>query len=334
MIIVTGGTGFLGAHLLGLLVSQGSRVRAVRRSPASMEACLKILNLYVDDDTQKNLIEWVDCDVLDATGILELVKEGDDVYHCAAVISFSKRQRNKMYKVNISGTANIVNACLEKKARKLCHVSSIGSLGDASEGIPVDEQTPRSAAVKHSGYGWTKYMGELEVFRGIAEGLNAVIVNPSVITGPCGSNQGIEPLVKLVQKGMKYFPNGSNAWIDARDVAAAMVYLMKSDITAERFIVSAENLSYQHIMTLIATALNVNVPTKRASHSLMNAARVVLQLKTVFTGKTNPLTKEMLRISTSVSSYDTTKFANLKAFTFIPIKQSIIDTVFSKALTK
>jgi len=228
MIVVTGGTGFLGAHLLGLLLKQGQPVKALRRATSVLTPCYAIIDLYVPTSVRDQLLEWYECDLLDTHGLAEIIGSGDEVYHCAAEVGFDAGQQNQMNRVNVTGTANIVNICLEKGAKKLCHVSSIGALGDGPTGTLVNEDTPRGRHRKSAGYSYSKYLAELEVFRGIAEGLDAVILNPSVILGPGGEAQGIGKLVSMVKKGLRFYPVGSNAWVDVRDVAQCMLALRTS----------------------------------------------------------------------------------------------------------
>jgi dihydroflavonol-4-reductase len=326
MIVVTGGSGFLGAHLTGRLLSSGQQVLALHREGTSLDSCQKILDLYLSRDAQEKLLSWKACDILDPIGLVEIINSGDVVYHCAAEVSFSAKKHPLMRNVNVRGTANVVNTCLENGIRKLCYVSSIGALGDVLPGSFVNEDTPRSLRIKHAGYGWTKYLGELEVFRGVAEGLNAVVVNPSVITGPGNSHQGIGKLIGMAKTGLDYYPPGANAFVDVRDVAEAMVQLMASDVCGERFIISAENLSYNVLLDYIAEALGVGAPQKLAGRNLLNLGRMYGSIREKFNGLPNPLSKDMVRISTAMSAYDNGKFKRATGFEYRSIRQSIKDS--------
>lgn len=327
MIVVTGGTGFLGAHLLGLLLLQGKPVKALRRATSLLTQCYRIIDLYVPASVREQLVEWYECDLLDTQGLAEVIESGDEVYHCAAEVGFEAGQHNQMNRVNVSGTANIVNTCIDKGAKKLCHVSSIGALGDGPAGTLVNEDTPRGMHRKSAGYSYSKYLAELEVFRGIAEGLDAVILNPSVILGPGGEAQGIGKLVSMVKKGLRFYPGGSNAWVDVRDVAQCMVMLMASQASGERFIISAENLSYQKILEYIALETKANAPGIKAGRRLLEMARLYMVLKGIVGLGKSSLSKDVVRISSSDFSCDASKFHQSHHHTFLTIRASIHETV-------
>lgn len=327
MIVVTGGTGFLGAHLICKLLQSGMDVKALKRESSSTDRFEQIFKYYFPGNKQKkDYLQWGDCDVTDIVGLHHNIEEDDCVYHCAAEVHFKPGNDKQQFLVNVLGTANVVDVCLEKKARKLVHVSSIGSLGDSIGGHTVDEDTVRKKSVKQSSYSKSKYLGELEVFRGIAEGLNAVIVNPSVIIGPGEAGNGFSTLISMVRKGLGYYPQGANAWVDVRDVADAMILLMKAEIEGERFIISAENRSYQYILEQIAEILGVKPPIKKASYNLLKLAGFAGNIKEKFTRKPNPLTPDLIRISSSVSAYNPSKFVNATGFRYIPVIQSLKET--------
>jgi len=327
MIVVTGGTGFLGAHLICKLMQSGVDVKALKRESSSTDRFEQIFRYYFPGMALNNAsLQWVDCDVTDIIGLHDNIGEDDCVYHCAAEVHFRPGNEKQQFQVNVLGTANMVDVCLEKKVRKLVHVSSIGSLGDSVGGYPVDEDTVRKKSVKQSSYSKSKYLGELEVFRGIAEGLNAVIVNPSVIIGPGEAGNGFSTLIGMVQKGLRYYPQGANAWVDVRDVAEAMILLMQAEIEGERFIVSAENRSYQYILEQIAEILGVKPPVKKASYNLLKLAGLAGKIKETFTRKPNPLTPDLIRISSSVTAYNPSKLIGATGFRYIPVIQSLKET--------
>jgi len=217
---VTGGTGFVGAYLLRYLVQEGVRVRALRRADSPMDLVAEIADK----------VEWVEGDILDVP-FLETAMEGvDNVYHCAATVSFDPRDREHMMKVNIEGTANIVNICLSLNIRRLLHVSSIAALGREADTPHVNEAAKWSDSPLNSNYAISKFKAECEVWRGMAEGLDVVVVNPSVIVGSGYWEKGSSALFKTIGKGMKYYPAGGTGFVDVRDVARASIGLMNSDI--------------------------------------------------------------------------------------------------------
>ena len=190
MIVVTGGTGLVGAHLLYDLCKKHEHVRALKRQNSDLKQVKKTFFYYSHD--AENLfqkIEWVNADVTDYFSLEDAFKDAKQVYHVAAMVSFHEKDNRKMMEINVKGTANVVNAALHHKIEKLCYVSSIAALGRPDANELATEETPWKDSDKSTAYSISKYKAELEVWRGIEEGLNAVIVNPSVILGPAKFSQ-------------------------------------------------------------------------------------------------------------------------------------------------
>ena len=185
MILVTGSTGLVGTHLLLELLKKHDRIRATHRASSNLQAVYDTFALYVDDPgTYYDKIEWTEADVTDFDTLIQALDGVDYVYHTAAFISFDPRERFTMIQSNVGGTANLVNACLERKVKKLCYVSSTAALGNAPAGEQITEDKIWSYSKNRSAYSVSKYQSEMEIWRGMAEGLQAVIVNPSIIIGP------------------------------------------------------------------------------------------------------------------------------------------------------
>ena len=233
MILVTGATGFLGTELILQLTAQNLKVRALKRSKS------KISDLLNNNDK----IEWFVADINEPEILAEAFEGVTQVYHCAAFISFNPKDKPKLLNINIEGTANIVNLCLQYGTR-LVHVSSVAALGDAKKDNLITEKDFWEYDANVHAYAISKYEGEMEVWRGIAEGLNAVIVNPSVIIGKNAGFEGSGAIFKLVKDGLKFYTDGATGIVDVEDVAKCMILLMNSKITAERFILSADNLHF------------------------------------------------------------------------------------------
>ncbi len=182
MIVVTGGTGLVGSHLLYELVLKGERIKALKRNSSNTGNTLRTFHYYSKDaDKLFSLIDWVEGDILDLVSLEEAFEGASMVYHTAAFVSFVPSRKKKILNNNIQGTANVVNACLTKKVGKLCHVSSVSALGHAIDGLQTDEEMIWSPSKHRSYYSVSKFHSEMEVWRGIEEGLNSVIVNPSFI---------------------------------------------------------------------------------------------------------------------------------------------------------
>lgn len=272
MVLVTGATGLVGAHLLLHLTQNETTIRAIYRNPKNIEKTKSLFHLYDKSNLFAN-IEWIQADILDIPTLEIAFQNIDYVYHCAACISFNPNDENQLRNVNIQGTANIVNFCIDKKVQKLCHVSSIAALGDVAphEKI-ITETTEWNPEKLHSDYAISKYGAEMEVWRGQQEGLQVVIVNPGVIFGAGFWNQGSGAFFTSVQKGFPFYTTGTSGYVSVTDVVKIMQQLMKSDIKGERFILISENKSYKEIIYTIADKINAKKPTIEAKPWLLNIA--------------------------------------------------------------
>ncbi|MCX6242373.1 MAG: NAD-dependent epimerase/dehydratase family protein [Bacteroidetes bacterium] len=324
MILVTGGTGLLGSHLLFDLVSTGHPVRAIKRKTSNIEMVRKVFSYYSDKaDEFFGKIEWVEADIMDFVAISEVLEGIDIVYHAGAVVSFYPKDHEAMLKVNIEGTANLVNLCIDRNITKFCYVSSVAVLGRALNDGVSDETTWWQPSKKNSVYGQSKYGAEREVWRGIEEGLNAYIVNPSVILGPGFWGGGNSGLFSLVWKGLKYYTRGINGFVDVRDISKAMIRLMESDISRERFILSAENCSYQRLFEYMAKYLGKPAPSINVPNSMTGIAWRVEALRSFLMRTLPEVTKEMATTTTMVYTYSNEKIRKAIGFEFTPLEQSI-----------
>ncbi len=326
MILVTGGTGFLGSHLIFSLLQAGKKVRAIKRKSASFDIISRVFDFYRKDfQSVGDTIEWVEADVTDVYSLEEALEGVMDVYHAAAIVSFQPGDEKRMEVVNVKGTANLVNACINKNIRKLCHVSSIAAIGRADNNEVIDENVVWKASRRNSNYAISKYGAEREVWRGIEEGLNAVIINPSIILGPGEINSGSTRLIATVEKGLKFYTPGINGFVDVRDVVNAMVQLMGSDITGKRFIVSAENLAYKDLFGFIADSLEKLPPRYEAGKWMSELYWRVEKARSFITGKNPLVTRETARTANNFYLYSGEKLASIINFQYTPICESIAD---------
>ena len=260
MILVTGGTGLVGAHLLLHLVENEERIRAIYRNPKNIEKTKKLFGIR-QKEALWDRIEWVEADIIDIPALELAFHNINLVYHCAALISFDPKDENKLRKTNIEGTANIVNLCLGHEVQKLCYVSSIAALGNLAQNETViSETTDWNPEAFHSDYSITKYGAELEVWRAYQEGLPVVIVNPGIILGSTIWEEGSGAIIQSVKKGLPFFTYGQTGYIGVQDVVRIMQLLMESSITGERFCLVAEHLTYKNVLEIIAQKTNSKVP--------------------------------------------------------------------------
>lgn len=326
MILVTGATGLLGSHLLFELVNSGKDVRALRRRPGREEKVRKVFGYYSGQpDELISRIDWFDGDLMDF-GAMESALEGiTEVYHAGAVVSFYPKDHKTMLKVNVEGTANLVNLSIAKGVGKFCYVSSVSTLGRAEHDGLSDEETHWVPSRKNSVYSQSKYGAEREIWRGMEEGLNAVILMPSVIVGP-GYWDGNSGLVRLVHQGLKYATMGVNGYVDVRDVVKSMILLMENNCFGERFISSSENLSYLELFTLMAKHLNKPAPTIIVPPYLSGIAWRAEALRSALTGSKPEITREMAITSSQVYTYSNQKIKDRLHVEFRSMDDSIRET--------
>jgi nucleoside-diphosphate-sugar epimerase len=327
MILVTGSTGLIGSHLLLELAKKNDHIRATHRTSSNLQAVYNTFALYVDDpQAYYDKIEWVEADVADYDALIHALKGVDHVYHTAAFVSFDPGDRHDMRQINVEGTANLVNACLERKVEKLCYVSSTAALGNAPPGELITEDMIWTNSKNSSFYSVSKYQSEMEVWRGMAEGLKAVIVNPSIVIGPGDWERSSSYLFSAVWKGMKFYTEGITGYVDIRDVVNAMILLMAGDFSSERYTVSAENLSYRQVLEAIAHSLGKRPPRIHATPLMIAIAWRLNWLSSKINGNKRRITRDTVRSSKRKALFSNEKIIQAIGMDFLPVKQSINDT--------
>ncbi len=325
-ILVTGATGLVGAHLIYHLTSQGLQVRALKRENSSLELAQKVFRYYAPfSEEQWNRVSWMDGDLLDISSLQDAFQRIGFVYHAAAAVSFHGKDKSIIEKTNQTGTANLVNVALQMKITKLIYVSSIGTLGRAEQNEEVTENHLWNNK-KTSLYSRSKYYAEQEVWRGIAEGLSAVIINPSIIIGPGNWTQGSAQLFSTLWKGLKFYTTGSNGFVCVNDVVKVMIVLMNSNINAERFIISSENIKYKQLFDWMSTALGVANPSIKAGPFLSAISWQLLAVKGLITGKKSTITRETSETAQQTYRYSNKKITEAIGFEFKPIQKCVIQT--------
>ena len=316
----------VGSHLLHELTRKGHKVKALLRPGKKPYETRKILScLSAEGERLIDQVEWIEGDVLDPFSLQQAMQGVDYVYHCAALISFNPAEFRKMLEVNVDGTANVVNACLENGIKKLCYVSSIASLGQAEKGEMIDENAKWKTSRNNSGYAVSKYGGEREVWRGIEEGLDAVIVNPSVIIGAGCHPKATNSLFHGIKRFIPFYTSGINGYVDVRDVARAMILLMESNISGERFVLNSENLSLREFFVKVADILGKPHPRISVNGKMLAVIAWLDEMRGLLTRSRPLLTRENVRASMSKSTYSAEKFRSVYDYTFIPISESLTE---------
>jgi Nucleoside-diphosphate-sugar epimerases len=316
MILVTGGTGLIGSHLLYHLVNSGQQVRSIYRTKNSLQKVAKVFGYYADQPTPlMDKIEWIEGDITDIGELTQAFEGIDLVYHCAALISFDPKDFKKLEKINVEGTANVVNLCLKFGIQKLCYVSSIAAIGPSVKGKVATEENDWNEA-NASVYGLTKYNAELEVWRGSQEGLSVVIVNPGVVIGPGFWKSGSGSFFTYAAKGKKHFMPSGTGFVTVDDVVKAMVTLMESAIRSERFILVDQNWTYEQLFQKIAPKLGVAPPTKKLSYISLEVFWRLDWLRSTLFGKRRRLSKATAKGLYHQEIYDNSKLKDALGFKY------------------
>lgn len=328
MILVTGGTGLVGAHLLYELAQKNNNIRAIKRASSDIDLVRKIFGYYTDRVEADRLfqkIEWIQADINDIPALERAFEGIKFVYHCAALISFDPSDEKMLRKINIEGTANIVNLCISHKIQKLCYVSSVAALGSSGKNPEIDESAKWNPEENHNDYAISKYGAEIEVWRGTQEGVDVVIVNPGIIVGPGIWNSGSGKIFKRIDKGLKYhFPKVSG-FIGVKDVVNSMTLLMESSTKNEKFILVSENLSFEHILKKTAQYLNKPEPSKRLKKWMIACGWIFQKIGSWF-GFKREITRESINGLYSETYYQNSKIRKELNFDFTPVDQVLKET--------
>ena len=317
MILITGTTGLVGSHLLRrlLAVDKATKIRALKRANSNMD--------LVSDLADVAAVEWVDADILDTEALYEAMEGVEVVYHCAALVSFVPSEASQMRRANEEGTANVVNMALERGVKKLLYVSSIAAIGRSSQTKHIKEATEWEDNPMNSNYAISKYLGEQQVWRGMAEGLDVLVVNPSVILGEGDYGRSSGRLFGRVYEGLRFYSKGRTGFVDVLDVVDIMAKLMERNIKNERFILNAENVTYRTFFEKVAAVLGKKAPTIEAQAWMAALAWRLEKIKAMFTKKTPLITKETARTAQATYFYENQKIKKALNYTFRPLDETI-----------
>ncbi|MDT0294126.1 NAD-dependent epimerase/dehydratase family protein [Mesonia ostreae] len=327
MILVSGATGLVGSHLLVQLLELDQPIRAMYRKEQKIAYTKKLLfSCYPKlTSAQWNRIEWVETHLENIPQLSDVFQGVQQVYHCAGYISYnpSDSEYKKLRKINIEGTANMVNLALSNSVKKFCYVSSIATLGSELKQKAINEESPRNHENKFDNYSITKFGGEMEVWRASQEGLNVVIVNPGVILGAGFWESGSGLLFSKVNKGLRYYIPLITGFVDVRDVAKAMILLMNSSVKQERFILVAESISFKEVLQHIANEIGVTPPKKRLQPWMVKIGWIFQWLGRIFFGTHQEITKLSIKAAFNTTIYSSAKIKKSLDFKFNSIEKTI-----------
>ena len=323
MILVTGGTGPIGSHLLFRLISNGNNVRSNYRTQASIEKVRKVFGYYTDNPSALvEKIDWVQADITELGGLDKLFDGIEQVYHCAALISFDPKDFKLLERTNVEGTANMVNLSIKNGVKKLCYVSSIAAIGASVKQKETTEENEWNEA-RATVYGITKYEAELEVWRGSQEGLDIVVVNPGVVIGPGFWKSGSGSFFTYASKGKNYFIPGGTGFVTVTDVINAMNLLMESNIRTEGFILVNQNMTYKELFEKIAPNLGVSPPTKKVSKFMIECFWRWDWVRSNIFGKRRKLSKAVAKGLFNKEDYSSEKIKSVLDFEFEDLDKAI-----------
>lgn len=319
-ILVTGGTGFVGSYVLRYLILQGyTQLYAIKRDSSPMDMVAPVADK----------INWLTGDLLDIPFLEEAVEGKEYVFHCAAVVSFKPGQAEEMIRINEEGTANIVNLCNDFGIKKLVHISSIAALGRPKDGATIDEQTSWQNSKLNTNYAISKFLAEVQVWRGIAEGLTAAIVNPSLILGGGFWDKGTAQMFPTLEKELPFYTAGGSGVVDVRDVAKFMIQLMESEVHSKRFLLNSDNVTYLALFTKIAKLLGKKPPHIKLTNWMQQIAWRVFWLWSKLTGKNPIFTKETAMITGNTFYYDNSRSVETFNFSYTPLEQTLKESALA-----
>lgn len=334
MILVTGGTGLVGAHLMWHLLQQNNKVIAIRRATSNCDALRRVFSFYTPDpDEFLDRIEWITADVLDQSSLSKAFMNVHEVYHCAAAVSLGKGG-SEMTDINVVGTRNVVAAAIAFGVTKFCFVSSIAACGKATAKSQIDENSVWVDSSKRSDYSKTKYYSEQEVWKGIERGLNAVIVNPGVILGVSPHSEGSAQLFAQVHKGLQFYTNGGTGYVDVQDVVQIMIHLMDKNVMSKRFILVSENCSNKNVLNWMADGFDKPRPFIPIGRTLFVTVGFVAQTLNRFLGFKSPLTISIARTATHRDYYSAAKITTELNYNFKPVQKTIAEICAFKLQVK
>ena len=312
MIVITGATGLVGNFLLKQLVNQKDRVKVIIRKESDKH----------EFEYDTTYVEWVVGDINDVQFLYDVIPDVKEIYHCAGLVSYSSKNEDLLDRVNVDGTRNLVNVSMELGIDKFCFISSIAALGSSKDKV-INESAPFDPNNYNSYYAKSKYLAELEVWRASEEGLNVIIVNPTIILGPGDWNRSSSKIFKYVYDENSYYMGGGYNFIDVRDVTELCVTMMKSDISGEQFVLSGKNVSYKYLFELVAKGFDKLAPRKKAGKGVKRLLYYYSKLKNIFSNAEPIITKDAINKSDKFPEIDNSKVQNQFPHEYFSIEKTV-----------
>lgn len=328
MILITGATGLVGSHLAFELAKKGEKIRALYRTESKLNRVKEVFSYYASSENASKhfeAIEWMYADINDIPALEKAFEGIEKVYHCAAFISFNPADAKELRATNITGTANIVNLCISHKVNKLCHVSSVASLGRELNKSEITEESIWNPESNHSDYAISKYGAEIEVWRGSQEGVPVIIVNPGIIIGPGFWESGSGPIFKRIERGLKFYVTKMTGFVGVKDVVDSMQALVNSEIKNEKFILVAENISFRKVLNEVAKNLEKPIPKNKLQKWMLWFGWFFTKLSSMFGAKQEISTSTIKNLFED-SAFSNKKIKNKLDFEFTPLKGVIAET--------
>lgn len=318
MIFVTGGTGLVGSNLLLKLADRGEKVKALKRSNSDIRQVEKFFKLNKSQEIFHK-IEWIEGDILDIPFLEFALKGIKTIIHTAAFVSFDDKSEEKIIQTNVDGTKALVNEAIDSGVENFIYLSSIAAMDDVNPVTKlIDEQSTWNTEAAHSAYAFSKYRAEMEVWRGSQEGLNVIVLNPSVIIG---AFDGIRESERLFKSHFinQFAPSGGTGFVDVRDVVNLLLKAFDEKLFNQKFIVNAENKSYYEVLSHVASKRNQSV--QLISNKILKLIQLISPINTLFGGQSiNKVTYKALSTQTL---YDNSKSIETFNYQYIPIKEAI-----------
>ena len=324
MILVTGGTGLVGAHLLYHLSLENESLKATYRKNSDLQAVKNVFAYYTHNFTPLfEKINWVEADICQVPSLHKAFENVTEVYHVAALVSFNPKDYHAMRKINIEGTANVVNFCISEGVKKLCHVSSIATIEKLDHQKKTDEEGVWNSHHHNHDYAITKHGAEMEVWRASQEGVAVLIVNPGVILGAGFWHNGSGALFAKVYHGLKFYTEGVTGFVSVKDVVKAMIQLQQSDIKNERFVLVSENESFKKVFSEMAQNFGKKPPAIKVRKWMTAIAWRLEKIKSIFTQKPPLLTQHTAKSVHNKTYYSSNKIKKMLNFEFEPLATTL-----------